>query len=133
MNYGHGYSNRRSAGKYNAKKTKVDGIVFDSLKEANRYKELRLLQRAGEIAGLEMQYKFEIIPEHREADTIGPRGGRKKGKIIEPARYYVADFYYMNCETGEWIVEDVKGFKTPEYKLKKALMYDRYRIRIRET
>ena len=133
MNYGHGYNNRRSAGKYNAKKTKVDGIVFDSQKEANRYKELQLLQRAGKIAGLERQKRFEIIPEHREPDTIGPRGGVKKGKIIEPARYYVADFVYYDAETAELVVEDSKGFRTKEYKLKKVLMYDRYKIRIKET
>lgn len=131
MNYGHGYG--RQYNKYGAKKTIVDGETFDSRKEATRWKELLLLQRAGKIAGLDRQVKYEIIPEHREPDTIGPRGGVRKGKLIEPARYYIADFVYYDADAGELVVEDCKGFKTPEYKLKKALMYDRYKIRIRET
>lgn len=133
MNYGHGYRPKWHESKYHAKQTVVDGIVFSSQREANRWKELQLLQRAGKIAGLERQKRFEIIPEHREPDTIGPRGGVKKGKIIEPARYYIADFTYYDAETAELVVEDSKGFRTKEYKLKKALMYDRYKIIIKET
>ena len=132
MNLGHGYKPMRRS-KYGAKKTTVNGIKFDSRKEAERYQTLLLLQRAGKIAGLALQQRYEIIPEHREPDTIGPRGGRKKGKIIEPARYYVADFVYYDAENAELVVEDCKGYRTPEYKLKRALMLDRYGIRIRET
>jgi hypothetical protein len=132
MNYGHGYSGKRRS-KYGAEKTTVNGEKFDSKREAKRYQQLLLLQRAGKIAGLERQVKYELIPEYREPDTIGPRGGRKKGKIIEAARYYVADFAYYEVEAGELIVEDCKGFRTDVYRLKKALMYDRYRIRIKET
>lgn len=132
MNLGNGYNPKRRS-KYGNKPTTVDGVRFQSTGEANRYKELLILQRAGKIAGLDRQVKYEIIPEHREPDTVGPRGGRKKGKIIEPARYYVADFVYYDSRTGELVVEDFKGVKTKEYKLKKALMLDRYGIRIKET
>lgn len=132
MNFGHGYSQRS---KYGAKKTWVNGIQFDSAKEAARYKELLLLQRAGKIFGLALQQRYEIVPEHREPDTIGPRGGKKKGKMIEPARYYVADFVYVTPE-GELVVEDVKGYRDGQaynlFKLKKALMFDRYGIRVKE-
>ncbi len=130
MNYGHGYSQRS---KYGAKKTWVNGEEFDSKKEARRYQELLLLQRAGKIAGLARQQRYEIIPEHREPDTFGPRGGVKKGKIIERARYYVADFVYYDAEKQQLVVEDCKGYRTDEYKLKKALMLDRYGVRIFET
>ena len=132
MNYGHGYSGKRRS-KYGAQKTTVDGEEFDSKKEARRYRELLLLQRAGKIAGLDRQVKYEIIQEHREPDTVGPRGGVKKGKIIEKARYYVADFVYYDSETSSLVVEDCKGYRTDVYRIKKALMYDRYRIRIKET
>lgn len=121
------------ANKYGARKVVRDGMVFDSKAEAERWEELKLLQRAGEIAGLDRQVKYEIIPEHREPDSIGPKDGVKRGKVIEPARYYVADFVYYEAETAQLVVEDVKGFRTPEYRLKKALMYDRYGIRVRET
>ncbi len=129
MNLGHGYKTRS---KYGAKKTAVGGEQFDSKREAKRYQELLLLQRAGEIAGLDRQVKYEIIPEHREPDSIGPRGGKRKGKIIEKARYYVADFVYYDARAREVVVEDCKGFRTDVYRLKKALMYDRYGIRIKE-
>ncbi len=119
--------------KYGAKKVELDGMHFDSKAEAFRWRELKLLQRAGKISGLDRQVKYEIIPEHREEDTIGPKGEIRKGKIIEPARYYVADFVYYDAEAGKVVVEDVKGYRTPEYRLKKALMYDRYRIRVKET
>ena len=132
MNYGHGYGGPKRS-KYGAKKTTVNGVKFASAKEARRYQELLLLQRAGKIAGLDLQVKYEIISEHREPDTIGPRGGRKKGKIIEPARYYIADFVYYDSETKALVVEDCKGYKTDVYRLKKALMLDRYGIRIKET
>ena len=128
-----GYSGYGKRNKYGARKVVRDGMVFDSIAEANRWQELKLLQRAGEIAGLDRQVKYEIIPEHREPDRIGPKGGVKRGKVIEPARYYVADFVYYEAETAQLVVEDVKGYKTPEYRLKKALMYDRYGIRVRET
>lgn len=119
--------------KYHSKKVLWNGMTFDSKKELKRYQELLLLQRAGKILGLARQQRYEIVPEHREPSTVGKRGGVKRGAIIERARYYVADFVYVIPETGQLVVEDCKGFRTAEYRLKKALMYDRYKIRITET
>ena len=136
MNYGHGYSRPRRS-KYNNNKTIVDGIRFDSEAEANRWCELKLLQRAGKIAGLDRQVKYELIPEYREPDRIGPKGGRKKGKIISSKKVYIADFVYYDSSTGELVVEDVKGYRGGEaykvFQLKKALMYDRYKILVKEV
>lgn len=95
--------------KYNAKKVVVNGIVFDSKKEERRYKELVLLERAGKINGLRRQVEFTLIPAYYEPDTVGPRGGIKKGKVIERECSYVADFVYV--EDGKVHVEDVKGYR----------------------
>ena len=117
--------------KYGSKKVRVDGIVFDSKKEAARYCELKLLQRAGKIKGLELQKTFELIPAQREPDTIGKRGGVKKGKVIEQSVKYVADFVYT--ENGKTIVEDTKGFKTKDYIIKRKMLLYFYGIRIKEV
>lgn len=69
--------------KYNAHKTKVDGITFDSKREAERWKELKALEQEGKISSLERQRKYELTPEFREPDTIGPKGGVRKGRVIE--------------------------------------------------
>jgi len=90
--------------KYRNKPTVVDGIRFDSKKEATRYGELRLLERAGQIRDLRLQPRFKI-----EVNGI---------KICE----YRADFIYTDAETGERIIEDVKGMKTQVYRLKKKLV-----------
>lgn len=128
------YNPRASApkSKYKAHKTEVDGIEFDSMKEARRYTELKLLERAGEISDLQMQVKFVLIPAQREPDTVGARGGIHKGKLIEYEAAYVADFVYLD-EKGKLVVEDVKGFRTPEYKLKRKLMLYVHGIRIKEV
>lgn len=97
--------------KYGARKTTVDGIVFDSAKEARRYGELKLLQRAGKITDLKLQPRYKLV------QTVT----------------YVADFAYYDREKGMNIVEDVKGFKTPVYKRKKKLMKEQLRIEILET
>lgn len=116
--------------KYGSSKTKVNGIVFDSRKEARRYQELLLLEKAGAIRDLQRQVKFVLIPTQREPDTIGVRGGRKKGNLIEKECSYYADFVYQ--ENGMTIVEDTKGMKTPEYIVKRKLMLYIHGIRIRE-
>lgn len=112
--------------KYNAKKTVVDGITFDSKKEAARYRELRLLERAGKIRNLELQKKFELIPPQRDA-----------GRLAERAAYYKADFCYdeRSDELNAWlpVVEDSKGVRTRDYILKRKLMLWVHGIRIRET
>lgn len=119
--------------KYHARKTVVDGIAFDSQKEARRYIDLKDMQREGKISDLQRQVRFELIPQYREPDTIGKRGGVKKGKVIESACYYIADFVYVDEATGEKVVEDAKGFRTPEYRIKRKLMYDRYSIKVHEV
>ena len=131
MNYGHGYKPNRS--KYGAKKVYYNGERFDSKKELNRYKELLLIQKAGRIFGLERQVKFELTPTVRGPERIGPRGGRKPGKVILDAASYVADFTYYRSDTGEFVVEDCKGFKTPDYILKKKFLYFLRGILIYET
>ena len=95
--------------KYGNRKTEIDGIKFDSKKEANRYAELKLLQRGGEIDCIRTQPRFELQPAF--TDKLG-----KKHRKIE----YVADFYYYDPEVG-YIVEDVKGMLTDIYRLKKKL------------
>ena len=72
-NYPRGYGGKS---KYKADKVVVDGVKFDSKREARRYRELKLLEKAGEISDLQMQVKFVLIPAQREPDTIGKRGGR---------------------------------------------------------
>ncbi len=90
--------------KYNNVKVKDDGHTFDSQKEHRRYCELKLLQLGNEISGLELQPRYRI--------AIGE-------KVICT---YVADFKYFDNRTGEHVTEDVKGVRTPVYKLKKKLM-----------
>lgn len=97
--------------KYNAHKTEVDGKTFDSHKEAARYLQLEMLEKAGEIKDLQRQVKFVLIPTQREPDTIGKRGGKKPGKLIEQELSYIADFVYTDTATGQQVVEDVKGYK----------------------
>lgn len=106
-------------------------MTFDSRKEFNRYRELQMLEAAGRIENLRRQVPFELIPEQRELDILGPRGGRKPGKLIERSCKYIADFVYR--QDGKTIVEDCKGMRTPEYKIKRKLMLWRYNIKILET
>lgn len=119
-------------GKYNAKKVQYDGITFDSKKEYRRFLELKALEKAGVIKELKRQVKYILIPAQREPDTVGSRGGIKKGKLIERECAYYADFVYTVAETGEKVVEDVKGMRTPEYKIKRKLMLFVHHIKIKE-
>lgn len=114
--------------KYHNKKAELDGIAFDSQKEARRYAELKLLERAGKITELELQVPFELIPAQRE---YVPEGSNKRGKVIERECKYIADFAYF--ENGFLVVEDVKGVRTPEYVMKRKLMLERHGVRIREV
>jgi len=106
--------------KYHNKKVVVDGIAFDSKKEARRYSELLLLERAGAIQGLQRQVKFELIPSQRY-----------DGKVVERPCHYIADFTYH--ENGNLIVEDTKGLKTKDYIIKRKLLLYLCGIRIREV
>lgn len=125
------------ANKYSAKKVTVGGITFDSKREARRYQELYFMERSGEITDLQRQVKFVLIPAQREPDTIGSRGGVKKGKVIEREVSYVADFVYKR--DGELIVEDTKGYRNPStsgyayFVLKRKLMLWVHGIRIKEV
>ena len=119
--------------KYGNRKVNIDGETFDSRKEGRRYSELLLLERAGEIRGLERQVKFVLIPAQREPDRTGPKGGIIKGKVIEREISYIADFVYYDTRTGEKIVEDAKGMRTKEYILKRKMMLFFHGVRIREV
>lgn len=99
--------------KFNAVKTEVDGIIFDSKKEATRYKELVLLQKAGEIKRLILQPKFVL----QEGFSVG---GKRYREIS-----YVADFMYIDKD-GSRVVEDTKGFRTDVYAIKKKLFLKKY-------
>ena len=92
-----------------------------------------MLERTGEIKDLKRQVKFELIPAQREPDTIGKRGGIHKGKVIENAVNYVADFVYTDCCSGVQVVEDAKGMRTKDYIIKRKLMLYRHGIKILET
>lgn len=98
--------------KYNNKKVQVDMYVFDSIAESIRYKELKLLERAGEISELTLQPRFLL----QEAF-------RKNGKSYRKIEY-IADFQYI--EKGKTIVEDVKGIQTDVFKLKHKIFEKLY-------
>ena len=106
-----------SKSKYGNKRTKVNNITFASKHEAERYAELRLLEKAGEITALMLQVKFVLI----------------KASAINNEGYYLADFVYFNTKTRSFVVEDAKGMKTEIYKIKKKLMYDKHGIEIQEV
>lgn len=122
--------------KYGNHKVVVDGSVYDSKKEARRWLELKCWEAHGVIKDLERQKKFILIPAQFEPDTIGPRGGRKRGKLLEHEVAYYADFCYTDAKTGEYIVEDAKSPITREnakYIIKRKLMLYIHHIRIREV
>ena len=108
--------------KYRNRKVTVDGIVFDSVREARRYGELKLLEKGGYITDLKLQVPFELLPNQKDID----------GNVIERKVRYIADFVYTD-RNGQQIVEDAKGMRTEVYRLKRKLMLDRYGIQIREV
>ncbi len=116
----------KARSKYGAIKTTVDGITFDSKKEAARYAELKALETAGKIFNLQRQPRYRLCAwTSRDIESIPALG------------HYVADFRYCNvkgciCAWG-CQVEDVKGFKTPLYRWKKKHVEAQYGITIRET
>lgn len=121
---------------YNIKTRALDGTVFDSHKEARRWDELLLLQRAGKISDLQRQVKYELIPaQYQTYERYGKKGQRLKDgvRLLEKKVCYVADFVYTNAETGENVVEDSKGVRTKDYILKRKLMLAVHGIRIKEV
>lgn len=121
---------------YNVKTRALDGTVFDSLKEARRWDELTLLQRAGKITNLQRQVAYELIPAQYETYARYSKKGEKlkEGlRLVERKVEYIADFTYTDTETGEFIVEDTKGVKTKDYIIKRKLMLAVHSIRIKEV
>jgi len=107
--------------KYKNKKTaSSNGIVCDSGREALRYSQLLLMQKAGEILNLERQIPFELIPKQRLSN----------GKCERSCKY-ILDFRYI--KNGVEICEDSKGVKTPDYVIKRKLMLHKFGIEILET
>lgn len=104
--------------KYKNVKIELDGIIFDSMKEANRWQELKILHKCGRIRDLERQRVFILAP----AAIIG---GRKK-----PALRYNADFVYVDDLTGKTVVEDVKGVQTDVFRIKRHLMKTVHNVEI---
>ena len=108
--------------KYGNRKTEINGVLYDSAKEARRAAELRLMQRAGIISDLCAQVKYELIPAQR-----------RDGKVIERPVTYIADFVYK--ENGETVVEDVKSpaTRTKDYVIKRKLMLWEFGIVVKEV
>ena len=104
----------RTTSKYQNKKVTYNDIKFDSVKERNRYIQLKMLEKAGEIKDLELQKTFILQP------------GFKKNGTTYRAITYKADFVYLDLKTNKNIVEDTKGFKTEVYKIKKKLFEYNY-------
>ena len=107
--------------KYKNEKIVIDGIKFDSNREGQRYLDLKMLERAGEIKNLRLQYKFVL-----QDGYVGP-----SGKKIRPITY-IADFVYWDVRKGCIVVEDSKGMRTDVYKLKKKLFEFKYGMPINE-
>ncbi len=95
--------------KYNARKTSINGIVFDSKREASRYQELKLLEKAGEITNLVLQPSFLLQEPFK-----------RRGKQYRSINY-IADFQYREERTGLDVIEDVKGTETEVFRIKKKL------------
>lgn len=110
--------------KYHAQPTVIDGIRFDSKAEARRYQDLRLLERAGEIRGLELQPSFDLCV---------PTGLTSMSRVGR----YRADFAYeaVDRASGVWrrVIEDVKGMRTETYRLKKRMVEAQYGVEITEV
>lgn len=100
--------------KYHNKKTVINGITFDSRREAERYVELKVLQKKGLITQLELQPKFLL-----------QKGFKYRGKT-QSAITYKADFRYIDLETNTYVVEDVKGMVTQAFAIKKKMFLATY-------
>jgi len=109
--------------KYGARQIACRDGKFDSKAEWRRWRELKLMERAGEISSLNRQVKFELLPAQYDG----------AGKLLERPVVYIADFKYVDLRTGAPVVEDVKGVRTKEYVIKRKLMLHKYGVRIREV
>lgn len=111
---------RRS--KYRNTPVVVSGKTIASKREARRWAELQLLEKAGKIRCLRLQQTFQLLPAQYVDD-----------KCVERAVHYTADFMYWDVARNQAVVEDAKGYKTPMYRLKKKLMLWVHGIRIEEV
>lgn len=107
--------------KYHNKKIIYDGLKFDSQHEADRYCELKLMERGKVITGLDRQVKFELIPSQKI-----------DGKVVERPCTYIADFTYTDKD-GRFVVEDAKGMRIEPYITKRKLMLFLKGIRVIEV
>ena len=105
----------RSTSKYGNIFTERDGITFRSAAEARRYDDLKLLELAGEIAGLQLQPRYPLVVNGVKVGT------------------YVGDFKYVDVGTGRSVVEDVKGAASPMYRMKRKLVKALYGVDIEEV
>ena len=103
--------------KYGNRKTVVDGITFDSKREAARYQQLKMMEKAGEITRLRLQPRFELVPKNKTFRAV----------------HYIADFDYFFVKDDRYVVEDAKGFRADIYKIKQKLMYHVHGINIEEV
>lgn len=116
--------------KYGAIRTEVDGIRFASKAEARRYSELKMLEKAGKIARLQLQPEFKLY-----APRTGIHGDQIVGGWQNYVGTYRADFAYdeLTPQATRRVIEDVKGFKTPMYRWKKKHVEAQYGIKITEV
>lgn len=120
--------------KYRSAKTVLDGISFDSKKEAKYWLVLKQRLDEGSISDLQLQVKYELVPAVYEDSVVHLKTKDKViRKQVQRAIYYVADFVYVDNLTGKTEVVDVKGFRTKEYCLKKKMMRAFKGITIKEV
>lgn len=100
--------------KYHSKEVIIDGITFDSQKEARKYYELKLLKMAGEVVDFELQPEFILQEGYRDST----------GKWIRPIKY-ISDFKVIYPD-GQEVIIDTKGYRTEVYRLKKKMLLKRY-------
>ena len=103
-------------------------MVFDSKREADRWTELKLLEKAGEITNLQRQVKFELLPKQYSKTEFTKA---RKPKVLEREVCYIADFVYQG--SNGMVVEDAKGFRTDDYKIKRKLALYMLGIEIKEV
>lgn len=119
-------NNKPKKSKYKNKEVVYDGIKFKSTKERDRYIDLLLLERDGQIKDLELQPRYKLIDGVKFSD----------GSRAKPALRYTADFRYIDCKTGQTVVEDVKSKITKEstdYKMRRHMMLAIHGIEVLET
>ncbi len=115
------FGGRPKVSKYKAVRTTVDGVTFDSKREARRYQELKLLERAGKIRLLDRQVTYELAPSVKIA-------GEKRAR---PALRYKADFAYEDAVNGGLVIEDAKGYSDTAFRIRQHLMKSVHGIDVR--